>query len=186
MKPVDYYVFTLFVFILLCALLYIYKRFIAQPRGKQATGAGSEDGKDKEERLFKLYQNMEEMMDNFEAYMEDTREQVESVKRQLLEQAEGINGMLKRVEAAEAGARAAMASMRAADKPEPRGEPAPARSAERAAPAGSPRRGGKQEAVQDLLGKGMTVEQIAQKLELSINEVRLIVYGLMTRNAEQK
>jgi hypothetical protein len=184
MTSPEIYVFVVFIFILICALLYIYKRFIAQPRGKQTTGAGSEDGNEKEERIFKLYQNMEEMMDNFEAYMEDTREQVESVKRQLMEQADGINGMLMRVEAAEAGARAAMASMRAADKPEPHGEPA--RSADRTAPAGPTKRGSRQDAVQEFLGKGMTVEQIAQKLELSINEVRLIVYGLMTRNAENK
>jgi hypothetical protein len=190
MTPTEIYVFSIFVFVLLCALLFIYRRFIAQPKGRKSPPAGGEEGdastdKEREERLFKLYQNMEDMMDNFEAYIEDTRDQMESVKRQMQQQADGMADMLKRVEAAEAGARSVLAALRAGDKPEPRKEAVPVDKTE-APPAAKGRRNGRNDAVKELLEKGMTVEQIAQQLELSINEVRLIVYGLMTKNVESK
>jgi hypothetical protein len=189
MTSAEIYIFAIFVFILLCALLFIYKRYISQPKGKKtppAEGEGGEAARGREERLFKLYQNMEDMMDGFEAYIEDTRDQMESVKRQMQQQSDGLGEMLKRVEAAEAGARAALAAMRAGDRPETKKEAAPAVEVKPAATPAGGKRSSHHDAVKELLGRGMTVEQIAQKLELSINEVRLIVYGLMTKNAESK
>jgi hypothetical protein len=187
--PAEAYLFAVFIFILLCALLYIYKRYISQPKGKKESPADGESGeaaRGREERLFKLYQNMEDMMDGFEAYIEDTRDQMESVKRQMQQQSDGLGEMLKRVEAAESGARAALAAMRAGDRPEIKKEAAPVAVEKPVdAPPGG-KRSSHHDAVKELLARGMTVEQIAQKLELSINEVRLIVYGLMSKNAESK
>lgn len=177
-KP-EYYIFTIFIFILLCALLYIYRRFILQAKGRKPAAAEELAGeKEKEERLFRLYQNMEEMMDNFEAYIEDTRGQMEASKAELTQQVEKNNDLLRRVEATEAKALAAVAALR------PQEKHAHSREASSSDDNGRPAEGSKksrQDAIRELLSKGMTVEQIAQNLELSINEVKLVVYGLMKK-----
>jgi predicted transposase/invertase (TIGR01784 family) len=182
MKP-EYYLFTFFVFALICVLLIIYWRVVLVQKGKRAEAQNEEVGKEreKEERLFRLYQNMEEMMDNFEAYIEDTRDQVEAVKPQMQQQADKINDLLRRVEATEASARSAVAALHAPEKTEQKKEPEVANNGKPAEEP--PRRNSKQEAIRELLSKGFTVELIAQKLELSINEVKLVVYGMMSKNA---
>jgi hypothetical protein len=179
------YLFALYIFVLIVVLFFLYRRFVLQVKGKRpASIEDASDGLDKEQRLFNLYQNIEEMMDNFEAYIEDTRDQMESIKSQMTQQADYINGLLQRVEAAEAGARTAVAVMRSPEKPEQEKD-AQQKGDTKQTPENG-KRATRAEAVRELLAKGLTVEQIAQKLELSINEVRLIVYGLMTKSAESK
>lgn len=177
----EVYLFAIFVFVLLCVLLILY-RFMIIGAKQKLTKESDEDAaakKEKEERLFRLYQNMEEMMDNFEAYIEETRESVEAAKADMRRQAQTISDLIARAEATEMNARNATAMLRHTDKPaEPKKEAVAAAPA--AAEEGS-RRATKQDAIRELLAKGLTVEQIAQRLELSINEVRLVVYGLMAK-----
>ena len=182
MIPIGYYLFAFFVFILVCALLFIYKRFIAQPRAKSPVAPGEENAAEKDERIFKFYQILDEMMNNLETYNADARELVESVKRQMQQQSDGINELTKWAEATEAGARAAVAALKACEKPKQKKEEETVTNSN--PPSEAVKRNTKHEDVKELLGNGLTVEQIAQKLELSINEVRLIVYGLMTKNIE--
>lgn len=182
----EYYLFTLFVFALICAGLYLFRKLFHSPdagrRGRSEEDTARE--REREERLFRLYQNMEEMMDNFEGYIEDAKEEIEGVRAAVQKQADQMAELCRRAVEAEAGVQAAASQLRAEkaavlkreERPAP--EPAPA--------APEPRRSSRQDAVKELLGKGNTVEQIAQKLDISINEVRLIVYGLMTRGVEQK
>lgn len=178
MKP-EYYLFAFYIFVLISLLLLIVLRIVSAQKGRRAATeeeAGRE--KEKEERLFRLYQNIEEMMDNFEGYIEDTRAQMETMKTEIQQQAASMNELLARVESTEASARTAVAAIKIPEKREPGNE-----SRKDAKPAEEPaKRGTHQEAVRELLSKGQTVEQIARKLELSINEVRLIVYGLMTKD----
>lgn len=176
MTTAQIYIFSIFIFLLLCALIIIW-RLVARPKGRNAAAPVDETAsKEKEERLFRLYQNIEEMMDNFEAYIEDSREEVESVKRQMQMQAEGINEMIKRVEVAEAGARESLAALQAKDAPEPPVKKAGAADVPEEAPA--VKQATKQERVRELLERGLTPVQAAKKMELSVNEVKLIAYGL--------
>lgn len=183
----EIYIYSIFVFILICVLLLIYRGLILLPKNRKAAAAEEESAndKEKEERLFRLYQNIEEMMDNFEAYIEETREQFEAAKADMQQQAAVINDLIKRVEATEANAKAAVAVMHSAERlAEQKKEP---QAAAGGVPADEPgRRASRPDAVRELLAKGLTVEQIAQKLELSINEVRLVVYGLMAKNTGHK
>jgi DNA-binding NarL/FixJ family response regulator len=180
MTTAQIYFFSIFVFAMLCALIIIWWRLVIRPRGRNAASAQDEAAsKEKEERLFRLYQNIEEMMDNFEAYIEDAREEVDSVKRQMQLQAEGINDMIKRVEVAEAGARESLAAMRAKDEPEHAKKKDAVAEEPAEAPAG--KHGTKRERIRELLDRGMTPVQIARKMELSVNEVKLIAYGLSKR-----
>ena len=180
---VEHYIFAAFIFLLLCALLFLYRRFVVLPKGKKADAETEAQGKEKEERLFRLYQNIEEMMDNFEGYIEDTREQMDSMKGQMERQQSAIEELIRRAEATEARAQSTLDGMHAADRHQPKAELN--QQVQEKYPV-EPGRKGKQDAVRDLLNKGMTVEQIAQKLELSINEVKLVVYGMMSKPGERK
>jgi DNA-binding CsgD family transcriptional regulator len=180
MKP-EYYLFTVFVFALLCVLLFLYRRFVVLPKGKKPTGEEAAQEREKEERLFRLYQNMEEMMDNFEGYIEDTRDQMDAMRAEMRQQQQQVEELVRKAEATEAKAIAAIEALRVRERHEPRQDAQPKAQDK---PAGGRR--GRQDAVQELLGKGMTVEQIAQKLEMSINEVKLVVYGMMSKTADKK
>lgn len=183
---VEYYVFAVFVFLLLCALVFLIWRFILLPRGRKSTAEAAEQGREKEERLFRLYQNIEEMMDNFEGYLEDTREHMETVKAEASRQQQAIEELIHRAEATEARTLAALETLRVQDRHGVRQEPQGPAPEKPAAEPGRKGRQGKRDAVRELLSKGMTVEQIAQKLELSINEVKLVVYGMMSKPADKK
>lgn len=182
----EVYFFSIFVFVLICVLLFIFRALIIMPKQKKSeeTEEELEAKKEKEERLFRLYQNMEEMMDNFESYIEETRESVESAKAEMRQQAQTISDLIARAEATEMNARNAAAMLRSGEKPaEPKREAAPVPAT---AASDSSRRMTRQDAIREMLAKGLTVEQIAQRLELSINEVRLVVYGLMAKKTGGK
>jgi hypothetical protein len=179
----EVYLFAIFVFVLLCILLVLYRYMIIGAKQKLTKESEEETAakKEREERLFRLYQNMEEMMDNFEAYIEETRESVEAAKAEMRQQAQTIGDLIARGEATEMNARSAAAMLRNADKPaEPKRDAASIPAEE------GGRRLTRQDAIRELLAKGLTVEQIAQRLELSINEVRLVVYGLMAKKPGAK
>ncbi len=175
------YLFAAFLFLLICVLLFLYRRFIVLPNGKKASAEAEAQGREKEERLFRLYQNIEEMMDNFEGYLEDTREQMESVKAEVARQQQQIGELIEHAEAIEARTLSAIDSVRGGRHARQEQQPEEADK-----PAAVSGKKGKQDAVRELLNKGMTVEQIAQKMELSINEVKLVVYGMMSRPVEKK
>ena len=166
----EYYLFALFVFALLCVLIVIYRRLML-PTKKQA--AETDATKEKEERLFRLYQNIEEMMDNFEGYIEQSKEQLEQDKAQIAGQLDQVRELCRRVE--EAGARLSSAAA------QHKTETALAKPAVPTAEGGRP---GRQDAVKELLAKGMAVEQIAQAMDVSINEIKLIVYGLTAKGLD--
>lgn len=174
------YLFAAFIFVLICVLLFLYRRFILLPKGKQSAAETDEQGREKEARLFRLYQNIEEMMDNFEGYIEDTRDHMESVKEDIARQQQKLEELQHRVEATEARTLAALEALRVQDrhqKPEPQAQEKP---------VVDPGKKGRQDAVREWMAKGLTVEQIAQKLELSINEVKLVVYGMMSKPGDKK
>ncbi len=177
------YIFAAFIFLLICVLLFLYRRFIVLPKGKRLSDDAEAQGREKEERLFRLYQNIEEMMDNFEGYLEDTRGQMELVKAEMGRQQREIGELIERAEAIEARALSAIDTTSAAERRAARQGAQQGIEPEKQVVSGKK---GKQDAVREQLNKGLTVEQIAQKLGLSINEVKLVVYGMMSKPVEKK
>lgn len=61
------FAFAFFVFILLCVLIFLYNRS-RRPKKSESDAIA-----EKEKRLFKLYQNLEDMMNGIEDYVEEAR-----------------------------------------------------------------------------------------------------------------
>ena len=159
------YIYALFVFALLCVLVVLYRR--AGSPGKRAQ-AEQEAERAKQERLFKLYQNIEEMMDSFEGYLEQSREQMQSERARLDEQLATVEALCQRAEAV----RERMEHTERVEHAEHTQSPV--------VEAG---RGGRHDVVRVMLDQGMTPEQIARAMDVSINEIKLIVYGLNKKSS---
>lgn len=191
MKP-EYYLYALYIVVLVLALsvalIALYRRFSgvstkqkrldeelrAQERARE---------KAKEERLFRLYQNIEEMMDGFESYVQETKESFAAEKAEMDQRMQRLTEVAQRTETAQARAIAGAATptnvrpLQAVPPQAPAREPV-------VLPVDNRHKNTRREAVSNLLVKGYTVEQIAQTLDISINEVRLVVYGLSARKAQ--
>ena len=61
---ITHYSFAFFVFVLACLLIWFYRRV---SRGGKKNDQGSYE---REQRLFRLYQNVEDMLNSFEEYAE--------------------------------------------------------------------------------------------------------------------
>ncbi len=159
------YIYALFIFGLLCVLVVLYRR--AGSTGRRAQ-AEQDTERAKQERLFKLYQNIEDMMDSFEGYLEQSREQMQSERARMDEQLAAVEALCQRAEAVRE-------RLERAEREE---------QAERAqnavAEAG---RSGRHDIVRTMLDQGMTPEEIARAMDVSINEIKLIVYGLTKKTS---
>ncbi|MDP4153142.1 MAG: hypothetical protein Q8865_06885 [Bacillota bacterium] len=82
----GYYIFAFFIFILVCVLIFVYSRLVLAHKGNKNDQIGSE----REKSLFKLYQNIEEMMDTFENYVTESMARFDEEKKE-------ISGMLDEV-----------------------------------------------------------------------------------------
>ena len=75
---ISHYVFAFYVFLLICAVLWIASRVI------QSRKRDDKSSYEKEQRLFKLYQNIEDMMNSFEEYVEEVKREInESMAKDL-------------------------------------------------------------------------------------------------------
>lgn len=90
----EYYIFTIFVFVLCLLLIFAVKTLILK---------GDKQDSSKDEKLLKLYTQVEEMMESFEEYADDVKTELEDEKKKMLRdmriQAEDIrteNSMRKR------------------------------------------------------------------------------------------
>lgn len=70
----EYYLFAMFVFVL-CAVLVIFAKFLFSAKKKP------EDIKVREEKLLRLYRQLEDMMESFEEYAEEVREDISESKK---------------------------------------------------------------------------------------------------------
>lgn len=75
----TYYLFAFYVFLLVCATIWFYGRVMRRSKAKD----GAEE---KERQLFKLYQNVEDMLGGFEAYAEEAKAAID----ERLKQAEAL------------------------------------------------------------------------------------------------
>lgn len=67
---ITYYTFTLYVFLLVCAAIWFYARVMHKSK-KEDKGSYEKD-----QRLLKLYQNVEDMLNAFEEYTEDSKKEI--------------------------------------------------------------------------------------------------------------
>ncbi|MDD5017607.1 MAG: hypothetical protein PHO15_05870 [Eubacteriales bacterium] len=75
---ISHYLFVFYVFLLVCAVIWFIGRMT---RNKKQDDKSNYE---KEQRLFKLYQNVEDMMNGFEEYAEEAKKQIdESVAKAL-------------------------------------------------------------------------------------------------------
>ncbi len=91
----EWYLFAAFVFLLAALLVWFYKRTPRSQRKRE------EKSFEREVKLFKLYQNIEDLMDGFEAY-------VEELQRTLGQDSEDIKRRVEALEAQHAALRHAL------------------------------------------------------------------------------
>jgi hypothetical protein len=142
---ITYYTFALFVFVLLCILIWFYGRVT---RKKEDSGSY-----EKEQRLYRLYQNIEDMLGSFEEYAEEAKREIGAGLEKL------------KVSVGEA--------TNAPAQPEKQPEYAPKQRTE-ARPQDEIKLKN-EERISQLMRRGLSKSEIAKELGLSIREVSLIV-----------
>lgn len=165
--PAEAFLFAFFVAILIGSLIALY-RFLGAPQRRTRADEAARDQSDRarQERLFKLYQNIEDMMDNFEGYLEQSREQMQTDRAQMDEQIAQVRALCERAQAV--GERLDRAELRETEQ-----------QVSAAVTEGQRRN----EIVRTMLDQGMTTEEVARAMDVSINEVKLIAYGLARKTS---
>ncbi len=69
----TYYAFATYIFFLVCGAIWVYAKLMRGAKGKD-----DKSGYEKEQRLFSLYQNVEDMMSDFEEYAENSKKDTEA------------------------------------------------------------------------------------------------------------
>lgn len=153
---ITHYSFAFFVFLLACLLIWFYKRM---SRGGKKTDQGSYE---REQRLFRLYQNVEDMLNSFEEY-------TEAAKAEIDKNIEKMNAMIKN--------NAALT-----DKtPE-----APVNSEKSVSLGESGTEMKPDEMIPLLVKKGMGKNEIAKQLGLTVREVSMIMdFKKITTSADK-
>ncbi|MGI6151273.1 MAG: hypothetical protein ACOYIR_04915 [Christensenellales bacterium] len=67
-----HYIFALYVFLLVCGVIWFYARTVGRAKSKDKKGY------EKEQRLFTLYQEIEDMLKAFEQYVEEAKAEIEA------------------------------------------------------------------------------------------------------------
>lgn len=167
--PPEYYFFAFFMFLLIGVLIVLYRLLGAPQRRFQADQDAREQAeRARQERLFKLYQNIEEMMDNFEGYLEQSREQMQAEHARMDEQIAQVRVLCDRAQ--QVSDRLDQAERQELD--EHAQNPAAETEGQR-----------RSETVRTMLDQGMAPEQIAKAMDVSINEIKLIAYGLARKSS---
>ncbi len=109
---ITYYAFATYIFLLVCGGIWFFGRVTRGTKGK-----GDKSAYEKEQRLFTLYQNVEEMMSGFEDYAEETKKDTEAALSKALGMLEEIRQLSKemknmKTEAEPAGQQAAPRGIR--------------------------------------------------------------------------
>ncbi|MFA5675331.1 MAG: hypothetical protein WDA65_02300 [Christensenellales bacterium] len=76
------YAFATYVFILLCIGIWLFGRFTRAANMKSSKKQN--DAHEKEQRLFKLYQNIEDLLAGFEEFTEEARTEAEKAKAEIM------------------------------------------------------------------------------------------------------
>jgi|GEM_PF-1077061 len=72
----THYLFALYVFLLVCGVIWFYSRTVGKAKTKDKKGY------DREQRLFILYQEIEDMLKGFELYVEEAKAEIDARLKQ--------------------------------------------------------------------------------------------------------
>jgi len=156
----SYYLFALFVFLLLCLFMKYYAKKIRPKEDKT-------ESSQREQRLFMLYQNLEEMMDDMEVFMEKARTEMAEQKHEtadMLEQMEQLYSKLMEHKQ----------EIIPPAPPKKRGRPRKQQLTVVPVDGRPMLVKSKHERVRELMAQGATEESIARQLGISKGEVSLI------------
>jgi len=169
---ITHYLFAFFVFLLVAACIWLFGR-VARKKSKEEPGTY-----EKEQRLFTLYQNLEDMMNSFEEYVGETKAEIDKRLQ-----------ALKKAAQTQDGAQAAVREDAARRIETDAAQPAPVSHIKEAAAKlqGIPesmRDLPVEEAIPMLFEQGYEGEQIAKFLGISNREVTLTM-GIKKMNGEK-
>jgi hypothetical protein len=169
---ITYYAFATYVFLLICTGLWIFGR------GSRSGKKNNKDNKsayEKEQRLFTLYQNVEDMLGSFEEFAVETKKETEETLKKaarLLEEAKGLSAELDSLRRAAEQSEKTAAVQESPDAPLPETvKPDGKRPAPALAGSEAPLRINEKIALLDAQGLGAT--DIAKTLGISVREVTL-------------
>ena len=150
----TYYLFALFVFLLVCAAIWFFSKIYK--------GAKKEETNDyaKEQRLYKLYQNVEDMMTSFEEYVEQSKAELDQKLSQIeriLEKPESITEQQQEVKNTKAAAKSAD------------------HSGQKAAAAVQKSKQNTEKEIAQMVAEGMDINDIAKSYGMSSKQVSLIM-----------
>ena len=154
----THFAFAFYVFLLICAAIWFFGRMTGIKKKKDK---GSFE---KEQRLFKLYQNVEDMLVSFEEYAEEAKAGMD----ECLKQAQAL------IESTQNAAKPKAASRRAST-PKPVSEKTPEVKNPRSSSKSAQAKPKAAELIPEYLNKGMNKEEIAKALGISSREVSLIM-----------
>ncbi len=174
-------IFIIVLFALIGGLIVLY--FHSKGRAAKAGGPLKEGdvGFERENRLFSMFQNIEDMMDGFESYAEETRQALEMEKIEFLREKEEITRMHARVSALlqqfreeidEALRQKEMFIPPPPEVPEP--DPEPAIPAPLVQPASA-----RAVSIWGLYCEGRRADEIARELGIAMSEVNLTLKVLL-------
>lgn len=171
-------IFLIIPFIMIAVLIVVYQRSKPSSPKLQEGDRGFE----RENKIFTLYQNLEDMMDGFDKYIEETRAEFESERIELMRQREEIARMhanimaiTNRLEQRAGEIPQAIPDAIGTPEPETSSSQAPRRF------AGSMRHA----QVEVLYEQGKNVEEIAKELRIARSEAALTLRMLGKDDAEK-
>ncbi len=194
----DYYVFAAYVFLLACVGIWLLGRVL-----KKSKKANTEQhtSYEKEQKLFNLYQNVEDMLSSFEEYVEEAKEETSKSMAKIQRMMEETRSLAMQLKAMQSSAQISTKDPAASENPQKVSlkedavrqaeitesihiiKPTPVQSqsalALKTAEKKISKTGNK---VAELYARGMTQNEIARRLGISVREV---ILALKIANAEE-
>ncbi len=96
---ITYYAFATYIFFLVCGGIWFFSKVARSAKGK-----GDKSAYEKEQRLFTLYQNVEDMMTGFEEYAEQAKQDTDAALGKVVQMLEEIRQLSKEMKGMKAAA----------------------------------------------------------------------------------
>ena len=161
----DYqsYIFAIFIFIMICLLMSYYMKL------KRSKKDGDNAVTDKEKKLFRLYQNIEDMLNGLEEYIEEVKADIAKEKEESAKTEEKIDAIYQKIVDASNAFEQEQAKLNESKEKETE------RKISREESGIPPQKMSKHGKVLYLQAKGLNEDTIAKELGISHGEVALIL-----------
>lgn len=181
MMDLSAYLFVTYVFILLCVTIWLLGRVLRKSKRARET---EKTGFEKEQKLFTLYQNVEDMLASFEEYVEETQSESDKTiaeMQKILEEVKRLAGCLRTASTAGETAEPVAVAVQIHEEPVVQWTeslhlvaPMPLKiSDEPRKPASTPKLSKTGSKVLELRANGLEQSEIAKQLGISVREVTL-------------